>query len=92
MLWQHFDHETNNTMELRAGTEALRYVAANMVVWVTTDSQYVRKGVLEWMPKWKRNGWKNSKKQGVANAVLWRELAGLPGLSLIGRRRTVESR
>jgi hypothetical protein len=45
-----------------------------MVVWVTTDSQYVHEGVLDWMPKWKRNGWKNSKKQGVANAVLWCEL------------------
>jgi ribonuclease HI len=45
-----------------------------MVVWVSSDSQYVRKGILEWIRKWKRNGWRNSKKQGVANATLWREL------------------
>jgi ribonuclease HI len=85
MLRQHFDHATNSTMELRAATEALRYVRAGMVVWVTTDSQYVRKGVLKSMSKWKWNGWKNSKKQGVENAVLLRELD-----AAIGRHARVE--
>jgi ribonuclease HI len=70
MLWQHFDHETSIRMELRAATEALRYAPEGMTVWATPDSQYVRKRVVEWMPKWKRNGWENSKKQGVANAIL----------------------
>jgi ribonuclease HI len=42
-----------------------------MVVRLSTDSQYAQKGIDEWMPKWKRNGWKNSKKAGVANKSLW---------------------
>jgi ribonuclease HI len=73
-MWKHYPHATNNTMEHRAVAEALAYLPPGMVVWVSSDSQYFRKGVLEWIHKWKRNGWKNSKKQGVANAVLWREL------------------
>jgi ribonuclease HI len=66
MLWRHFPHGVNNMIELRPAVQELKHLPANMNVWVTTDSQYVRKGVLEWMPKWKRNGWKNSKKQGVS--------------------------
>jgi ribonuclease HI len=74
MMWKRFRNATNNTMELRAAAEAVKYLPAGMNVWVTMDSQYVRKGVLEWMSKWKTNGWKHSKKQGIANAVFWREL------------------
>jgi ribonuclease HI len=85
MLWQHFNHATNNTMELKAATEALRYVPEGMAVWITTDLQYVRNRGLEWMPMWKRKGWKNSKKQGVANAILWRRLD-----TEIGRHARVE--
>jgi ribonuclease HI len=62
MMWKHFPHAMNNTMQLREATEALKYHPEGMVVWVTTDSQYVRKGALKWMPKQKRNGWKNPKK------------------------------
>jgi hypothetical protein len=43
----------------------------NSIVWVSTDSQYVQEGINEWMPNWKRNGWKNSKKAGIANKSLW---------------------
>jgi ribonuclease HI len=56
-----------------------------MVVWVSTDSQYVRKGIIEWMPNWKRNRWKNSKKTGVVNKSLW---TGLD--AAIARHRPVE--
>jgi hypothetical protein len=42
-----------------------------MVVWASTDSQYVQNGVTEWIHKWKRNGWKNGKKAQVANKTLW---------------------
>jgi ribonuclease HI len=41
---------------------------------LTTDSQYVRKGITEWMPGWKRNGWKTASKKPVKNAELWRRL------------------
>jgi ribonuclease HI len=58
-------------MELSAVIAGLIYLPPNLVVWVSTDSQYVQKGVNESMPNWKRNGWKNSKKAGVANKSLW---------------------
>ena len=65
---------TNNRMELMAaiaGIEALRRACS---VQVTTDSQYVRRGVEEWMPRWKANGWKTSDKQPVKNRDLWERL------------------
>ena len=65
---------TNNRMELMAaiaGIEALRR-ACDVIV--TTDSEYVRRGVEEWMPKWKRNGWLTSDKKPVKNRDLWERL------------------
>jgi ribonuclease HI len=65
---------TNNRMELMAaiaGIEALKRACA---VDLTTDSQYVRRGVEEWMPRWKANGWKTSDKQPVKNRDLWERL------------------
>jgi hypothetical protein len=56
-----------------------------MVVWLSTDSQYVQKGISEWMPKWKRNSWRNSKKAGVANKSLWLALE-----KAIARHRCIE--
>jgi ribonuclease HI len=47
MMWKHFDHATNNTMELREAAEALKYHPAGMNVWITTDLQYARKGSSE---------------------------------------------
>jgi ribonuclease HI len=58
-------------MELSAVIAGLTFLPPGMIVWVSTDSQYVQKGINEWMPKWKRNGWKNSKKAGVANKLSW---------------------
>ena len=46
---------------------------------VITDSVYVAKGCQEWMPNWKRNGWKNASKKPVKNADLWKELDSLAG-------------
>jgi ribonuclease HI len=65
---------TNNRMELMAaiaGIEALKRACA---VVVTTDSQYVRRGVEEWMPRWKANGWKTSDRKPVKNRDLWERL------------------
>ncbi|UZJ45474.1 ribonuclease HI [Marinimicrobium sp. C6131] len=65
---------TNNRMELRAAIEALGALKEPCEVVLTTDSQYVRKGISEWMAGWKRNGWKTSQKKPVKNVDLWRAL------------------
>ncbi|MAR93378.1 MAG: ribonuclease HI [Pseudomonadota bacterium] len=65
---------TNNRMELTAAVEALRALKRPCRVDLTTDSQYVRKGITEWIHGWKKKGWKNAAKQPVKNADLWRAL------------------
>jgi ribonuclease HI len=65
---------TNNRMELTAVIEGLGALKRRCSVDVYTDSQYVRKGILEWMPKWKLNGWRTSDKKPVKNADLWQIL------------------
>jgi len=68
------DNTTNNRMELRAAIEALKALKSNCSVELYTDSEYVRKGITEWMPKWKANNWRNAKKQPVKNKDLWEVL------------------
>jgi ribonuclease HI len=65
---------TNNRMELTAVIEALRQLTRPCSVTVTTDSQYVVKGMTEWIAGWQRNGWRNSKKEAVLNRDLWETL------------------
>lgn len=65
---------TNNRMELIAVIEALNALKKPCDIDLTTDSQYVRRGVLEWMPNWKKSGWKNSQKKPVKNVDLWQQL------------------
>ncbi len=65
---------TNNRMELMAAIAGIEALKRACVVAVTTDSQYVRRGVEEWMPRWKANGWKTSDKQPVKNRDLWERL------------------
>lgn len=65
---------TNNRMELMAAIEALAVLKRACDVKLTTDSQYVRKGITEWLKNWKRNGWKTAAKQPVKNADLWQRL------------------
>jgi ribonuclease HI len=65
---------TNNRMELMAAIEGLAALKEPCEVRLTTDSQYVLKGVTEWIKGWKRNGWKTSAKQPVKNADLWQRL------------------
>ncbi len=70
---------TNNRMELIAvirGLEALKRPAR---VRVTTDSQYVKNGITQWIHNWKRNGWKTAARKPVKNDDLWRRLDELVG-------------
>lgn len=65
---------TNNRMEMTAAIEALRLLTRPCQVRITTDSQYVVKGMTEWIIGWQRKGWKNSKKEPVLNRDLWETL------------------
>lgn len=67
-------HTTNNRMELMAAIESLKALTRSCTVAVTTDSEYLRKGITEWMFKWKKNGWKTAAKEPVKNADLWQLL------------------
>ena len=71
---------TNNRMELCAVIEALRYVSRSLPAQdyvLHTDSQYVQKGISEWIHTWKRKNWKTASKKPVKNQDLWVELDGL---------------
>lgn len=68
---------TNNRMELMAVIEALKILKRNCDVVVHTDSQYVQKGMSEWLVNWKRRGWRTADKKPVKNADLWQELDAL---------------
>ena len=68
---------TNNRMELLAVIEALQSLAQPVKARVYTDSQYVQKGISEWIHNWKKRGWKTSTKEPVKNEDLWRRLDAL---------------
>lgn len=70
-------HTTNNRMELTAAIQALEALDRPCVVHLTTDSQYVRKGITEWMAGWKRRGWRTAARKPVLNEDLWRRLDAL---------------
>ena len=65
---------TNNRMELQAAIAALQALNRACDVELVTDSQYVRRGITEWLAQWKRRGWLTAGRRPVANADLWREL------------------
>ena len=65
---------TNNQMELMAAIQGLEVLAPQSVVSLTTDSQYVRQGITQWIHGWKRNGWKTSQRKPVKNQGLWQRL------------------
>lgn len=65
---------TNNRMELTAAIQALAALHQPCKVELYTDSQYVQKGVTEWLAGWKKNGWKKADKKQVKNADLWQAL------------------
>lgn len=65
---------TNNRMELQAVIEGLSVLSTRSVVDLTSDSQYVLKGLREWLPQWKSRGWKTAAKKPVKNQDLWMKL------------------
>ncbi|WP_415881410.1 ribonuclease HI [Neptuniibacter sp. QD72_48] len=73
-LWGGEQDTTNNRMELLAAIKALETLNRPCEVVLTTDSQYVRQGITEWIDGWKKRGWKNSQKKPVKNADLWQRL------------------
>ena len=73
-LWGGEANTTNNRMELTAVIRALGALTRPASVQIHTDSQYVQKGISQWIHNWKRNGWKTADKKPVKNADLWQEL------------------
>ena len=67
---------TNNRMELTAVIHAVEAVPDGIPATVLCDSQYVVKGITEWLPSWVRRGWQTAGRRPVKNADLWRRLAG----------------
>lgn len=67
-------HTTNNRMELMAAIQGLKALKKPSRVHVYTDSNYVVKGMKEWIVRWKSSGWKNANKKPVTNQDLWQEL------------------
>ncbi|HUL06286.1 MAG TPA: ribonuclease HI [Candidatus Acidoferrum sp.] len=65
---------TNNRMELMAAIKALESLKRAVTVRLHTDSQYVKKGITEWIHDWKRRGWRTADKKPVKNADLWQRL------------------
>lgn len=65
---------TNNKMELTAAIEALNALSSASRVTLYTDSQYLRRGILEWLPVWKLRGWRTAARKPVKNQDLWQAL------------------
>ncbi|MBS0287536.1 MAG: ribonuclease HI [Proteobacteria bacterium] len=65
---------TNNRMELMAAIMGLRALTRGCVVELTTDSEYVKKGITEWLGTWKLRGWRTSNNKAVKNQDLWQAL------------------
>lgn len=65
---------TNNRMELMAAIMGLRALTRGCVVDLTTDSEYVKKGITEWMGAWKQRGWRTANNKAVKNQDLWEAL------------------
>jgi ribonuclease HI len=65
---------TNNRMELTAVIRGLEALKEPCEITIVTDSEYVRRGVTQWLPRWKRNGWKTAGKAPVKNRDLWQVL------------------
>lgn len=70
---------TNNRMELMAAIMALESLKRECKVRLTTDSEYVKNGITQWLPKWKARGWRTANKSPVKNADLWQRLEQATG-------------
>jgi len=78
-LWGGEAATTNNRMELTAAIRALEALRRPATVHLHSDSQYLQKGITEWIRNWQRNGWRTADRQPVKNADLWQRLAELAG-------------
>ena len=68
---------TNNRMELQAAIEGLKALTKPCQVRLTTDSEYVKNGITQWIASWKKNNWRTSARKPVKNVELWQELEQL---------------
>lgn len=66
---------TNNRMELMGAIQALKALKKPCQITLSTDSQYVKKGITEWLPQWQRRAWRTANRTPVKNSDLWKELA-----------------
>ena len=82
-LWGSQPHTTNNRMEMTAAIEALRSLKENCEIEVVTDSEYLKRGITEWIHGWKRKGWMTAAKKPVVNQDLWKALD-----EQVGRHKT----
>jgi ribonuclease HI len=76
-LWGGEENTTNNRMELTAVIRALETLKRPVAARVHTDSQYVQKGISQWIHNWKKNGWRTADRKAVRNADLWQRLDAL---------------
>jgi ribonuclease HI len=76
-LWGGERLTTNNRMELTAAIRGLEALKRRCRVALYTDSQYLRNGIREWLPRWKSRGWKTADKKPVKNQDLWQQLEAL---------------
>lgn len=67
-------YTTNNRMELTAAIKALMALKCSCQIELTTDSKYVREGIMTWLLSWKKNNWLNSQRKPVKNKDLWQRL------------------
>ncbi len=70
-LWGGERDTTNNRMEMMAAIRALESISKNSSVIITTDSNYLKDGITQWLEGWKRKGWKTASKKPVKNKDLW---------------------
>jgi ribonuclease HI len=70
-------HTTNNRMEMTAAIRALESLRERCRVQLYTDSVYLRSGITEWLPNWRRRGWRTASRKPVKNQDLWETLAAL---------------
>ncbi|MCT8347477.1 ribonuclease HI [Photorhabdus temperata] len=73
-LSEGFYHTTNNRMELMAAIIGLETLTRPCKIVLTTDSQYVRQGITQWIHNWKKRGWRKADKSPVSNVDLWQRL------------------
>jgi len=85
-LWGGHEHTTNNRMEMTAVIESLKTIKKPSEIVLTTDSQYVRKGITEWIAGWKRKNWQTAARKPVKNEDLWREIDALADVHRIDWR------